>query len=195
MRKGFLKIVSALSIPLLLVAVAINSVQLYKQLNKNELNPKEKEVITFDRIGVAECNTKYTKEELDFVYAVFVRFWNTEFEEGVPNLRNSFEKICIEYGKEPKIVKNIFNIDGKFIEKGEIIGITHSEKHIWVYSPDEMKRISESSLVHELMHVTLILQGTDGDADHEGKDIDEGWTKKHTDFVEMINVFLWMTGI
>ena len=55
----------------------------------------------------------------------------------------------------------------------------------------DKKKIWKTSLVHELLHVAINAKniGEHGDPDHEGKKW-PGWTTKHTDFINKMNMVL-----
>ena len=50
-------------------------------------------------------------------------------------------------------------------------------------------RICKTALIHELVHVALLASEECGGADHEGTQY-RGWFRKHTDFIDNVNILL-----
>ena len=87
----------------------------------------------------------------------------------------------ITWGVEKRTMKKSYNLKGEEHRNSTIIGITKSDSVIWVWQGYDHK-ISESSFIHELVHVALRAKYGHGDSDHEGNKYD-GWTSRHSEMI------------
>ena len=62
-----------------------------------------------------------------------------------------------------------------------MIGLTLTDTTTWVWE-GYFHKISESSLIHELVHLALRAKNGHGDSDHEGGKFD-GWTRLHSEMI------------
>tara|TARA_R100000008_G_scaffold82838_1_gene67527 strand:+ start:1410 stop:2018 length:609 start_codon:yes stop_codon:yes gene_type:complete len=139
---------------------------------------------------VPDCHT-YPKYKTALALMVFYRHWLEWFGDDDLLVKNMLEKVMVEWGKEKKSLKTAYNIKGEKIHNATIIGITKTNSYIWVWE-GYFHKISESSLMHELVHLALRAKNNHGDADHEGDKYD-GWTDQHTEMIleakETLRVF------
>ena len=124
-----------------------------------------------------DCKT-YPKYKTALALMVYYHHWSEWFGDDDLVIKNMLEQIMIEWGKEKKYMSSAYNIKGKKINNASIIGITKTNSYIWVWE-GYFHKISESSLMHELVHLSLRAKYGHGDRDHEG-DKYSGWTEQHT---------------
>ena len=133
---------------------------------------------------VHDCDV-YKKYETALALMIFYDKWNLKFGDPDLKVKRSLENLMITWGLEKKTLKRAYSISGKKVENAVIVGLTQGKSVIWVWRGKEYK-ISNSSFVHELVHVSLIALQGHGDYDHEGT-IKEGWTPEHTQLISDIN--------
>ena len=112
---------------------------------------------------------------------VFYHHWLEYFGDNDLVVKATLEKVMITWGLEKKHTKKAYNIEGQPIENATVIGLTSSKTTIWVWRGREYK-ISESSLMHELVHLALRNKYGSGDRDHEGSKY-PGWTSAHSKLI------------
>lgn len=150
-------------------------------------------------------NEKFEEQYVDEVKRIFVEEWQKQF--GAKNneeLYQFLKKVHVEFTKEK------IGISGGYYESGERIpasknikclGVVVSDEHIKVWVRESPHRISKTSLVHELVHLSLRYQNRHSDEDvnklydpdHLG-DKYNGWTKEHSNFIRKINELLLTRG-
>lgn len=129
---------------------------------------------------VPNCRT-YPKHKTALALMAFYHHWHKNFGDEGQVIKNLLEKVMIEWGTEKKRLKSAYNIRGEKRENPIIIGVVKSKSYVWVWEGYDHK-ISESSLIHELVHISLRAHNGHGDADHEG-DKYYGWTRRHTEMI------------
>ena len=90
----------------------------------------------------------------------------------------------IEWGVEQRFVASAYDTRGRLVKNAEAFGLAIAPTIIWVKA--DSRWISETSLVHELVHVALWAKNGTPDPDHEGHQV-KGWTPKHTGFIARVN--------
>ena len=73
-------------------------------------------------------------------------------------------------------------------------GLTKNVDHVQVWIVGEPYRISKTSLIHELVHVTLKVTKNTYDADHMGDKYD-AWTVEHTKLIKVLNAKLFLKSL
>ena len=126
---------------------------------------------------VPDCNT-YPKHQTALSMMVFYHHWVDWFGDEDLVVKDALENLMIEWSKKKKTVKKGFSLDGKPRKNVTVTGITKTKSYIWVWE-GYYHKISESSLIHELVHVALRAKNGHGDSDHEGSKY-EGWTTDHS---------------
>tara|TARA_R100000008_G_C3575521_1_gene165023 strand:+ start:490 stop:954 length:465 start_codon:yes stop_codon:yes gene_type:complete len=126
---------------------------------------------------VPDCNT-YPKHKTALAMMIFYHHWYDWFGDEDLLVKKSLEKVMIEWGLEKKTLKRGYSLKGKLKKHITVVGMTKSNSFIWVWK-GYFNKISESSLMHELVHVALRAKYGHGDRDHEGSKYD-GWTVDHT---------------
>jgi hypothetical protein len=139
---------------------------------------------------VPNCKT-YPKHKTALAVIIFYHHWLKWFGDEDLVVKDALEEVMIEWGLEKKSLKSAFNLKGKKIKNPSIIGLTQSNTIIWVWQ-GYFHKISETSLMHELVHVVLRVKNGHGDRDHEG-DKYSGWTVEHSALIyeakEMLRSF------
>lgn len=129
---------------------------------------------------VPNCQT-YPKHQTSLAMIVFYHHWVKWFGDDNFKIKNALENLMVEWGTEKKKLKTGYNLQGKKIKNANIIGLTQTKSYIWVWEGYNHK-ISESSLIHELVHISLRAINGHGDRDHEGYKY-HGRTKAHTQMI------------
>ena len=144
---------------------------------------------------VPNCKT-YPVHKTALALFIFYHQWLEYFEDNNMAVRGMLENVMIEWDLEKRIMKENFKTYDIRGESGEgltcIIGLVKSKSMIWVWQGYD-HRISESALIHELVHLAIRAKnGEHGDPDHEGLKY-RGWTRMHTRMIietkQMIRAF------
>ena len=117
----------------------------------------------------------------------FYRNWKQTFGDPKGRVRASLDNLMIQWSSKEKVYENsLTNVKGRIVTRGIIKGMTLSPSYVWVKT-NMYNRIFATSLVHELVHVSLWAKGcTNGDPDHEGNQV-QCWTREHTKLIERVN--------
>ena len=133
----------------------------------------------------------YPKHKTALAMMVFYHHWLKWFGDEDLSVKNALEGVMIEWSMEKKTFKVAYNLKGKKIKNATIIGLTRTSSLIWVWR-GPFNRISDTSLMHELVHVMLRVKNGHGDRDHEGEKY-SGWTIEHSALIyeakEMLRSF------
>jgi len=139
---------------------------------------------------VPNCKT-YPKHKTALALMVFYHHWVNWFGDDDLAVKKAIEKIMIEWDTKKRKIKRGYSLKGERRENITVVGITKSNSYIWVWE-GYFHKISESSLIHELVHVALRAKNGHGDSDHEGNKYD-GWTDSHSAMIleakEMLRSF------
>ena len=136
---------------------------------------------------VPNCAT-YPKHKTALALMIFYHNWLRWFDDDDLAVRDALEKVMVQWGTEKRRIKKGYNLKGEEAEYGLATGITLSSSVIWVWQ-GHFHKISESSLMHELVHIALRAQIGHGDSDHEGNKFD-GWTISHSAMILEANEML-----
>ncbi len=126
---------------------------------------------------VPNCQT-YPKHKTALAMMVFYHHWNRWFDDEDLVVKKALENVMIEWGTKKRIIKRGYSIKGELRENITVVGLTKSKSYIWVWEGN-LHSISESSLIHELVHIALRAKQGHGDSDHEGSKYG-GWTIDHS---------------
>ena len=74
------------------------------------------------------------------------------------------------------------------VHDAQVIGLALTPSVLWAHVGDT-GNISDTALVHELVHLALWSSVGSPDADHEGRK-HRGWARKHTEFILEVNSLL-----
>jgi hypothetical protein len=129
---------------------------------------------------VSRCST-YEKHKTSLAMIVFYQQWYEHFGDKNKAVRYMLEDVMIEWGDRKKIVKIAYDVEGNLIKEATVVGLARSGNYIWAWKGYNNK-ISETSLIHELVHQALRATNGTGDSDHEGRRY-KGWTWKHTSMI------------
>ena len=126
---------------------------------------------------VPNCQT-YPKYKTALAFFVFYHKWTEYFGDEDFAVRGLLEKVMVQWDTKKKISKNGYNLKGKAFEDRSIIGRVESDTMTWVWQGYD-RRISQSALFHELVHLALRAKYGTADPDHEGPKY-RGWTPAHS---------------
>ncbi len=130
---------------------------------------------------VPDCKT-YPKHKTALALMVFYHKWQEYFGDDDYAVKELLNKVMIKWGRHLRTIEaRGFNLHGEPITKATIQGIVETDTIIWVWQA--YGKISETSLVHELVHISLKASIGTTDPDHEG-DVYHGWTPAHTRMIE-----------
>jgi len=160
----------------------------YKMLYVNELcNPKKEfpqliAIPYFEEASqlVPNCQT-YPVHKTAFAMFIFYHQWLEYFYDHDSAVKDMLQRVMIQWSTKKRIGKRGFNINGEPFRNHKILGVVISENIIWVWQGYH-HRISESALIHELVHLALRAKNGHADADHEGSKY-AGWTPLHTNMI------------
>ena len=130
---------------------------------------------------VPNCKT-YPKYMTALAMMVFYHKWEEYFGDANYAVRGMLQKVMIRWDPNKKISTRGFNLHGERFSKRTIIGRVEAKNIIWVWQGYDHK-ISESALMHELVHLALYAKNGNPDADHEGSKY-KGWTTAHSMMID-----------
>jgi hypothetical protein len=128
----------------------------------------------------------YEKDYVAWTMYIFYELWEKEFGDPKKKIKNAFNHLEIRWGRERREVHNVYDINGNFFETSSVSGLMESSSIIWVGTEDN---ISDTSFVHELVHIALVHTCGSADPDHEG-DKFACWSEEHSLFINTINAKL-----
>ena len=140
---------------------------------------------------VKHCD-KYESKDVATAISIFYFMWAQQFGDPDLMVRAQLEYIMIEWGDKARHIKYAYNVHGRKVTGATTVGLTLSPSYIWVYQgKGENSRISSTSLIHELVHVSIWAANirSHGDPDHEGHEW-PGWIPAHTKFIKETNDLL-----
>jgi len=126
---------------------------------------------------VPNCQT-YPKHKTALAMMVFYHYWNRWFGDEDLLVKKALENVMVEWGTKKKNLKRGYSLKGELKNNVTVVGLTKSNSFIWVWQ-GKFHRIAESSLIHELVHISLRAKYGHGDSDHEGSKY-YGWTPEHS---------------
>ena len=136
----------------------------------------------------------YPKYKTVLALFVFYHNWVENFGDEGFIARKTLENVMIKWDINKKTSSKGYDIKGNRIKNHKIIGRVESDTIIWVWKGYDNK-ISESALIHELVHLVLRAEhGGHGDPDHEGYKY-RGWTPKHTWMITQAKQMLHSLGL
>lgn len=143
-------------------------------------------------ILVKDCK-KFRRERVAVALNYFEKYWQEKFGAD-SRVRGMLRNLVISFGSEQKLVLGAYDMNGALVTDARLKGQVLTEQMIWVYVPGN-ERLCNTSLVHELVHVSLWAQGFKmGDPDHLGRDY-RGWTQAHNMLIQEVNQTLCVLGI
>ena len=129
---------------------------------------------------VPNCNT-HPKHKTAMALMIFYHHWLEYFGDEDLKVKNMLEQVMITWGLEKRTAKKSYNLRGEKSSGKQVIGLTMTNTTTWVWK-GYFHKISESSLMHELVHLSLRARIGHGDSDHEG-DKYHGWTDLHSTMI------------
>jgi len=126
---------------------------------------------------IPNCET-YPVHKTALALFVFYHQWLENFGDRKMIIRGMLEKVMIKWGTEKRVGIKGYDLNGERYKNRNIIGLVETDSIIWVWEGYH-HRISESALIHELVHIALRAENGSADPDHEGHKY-RGWTPRHT---------------
>lgn len=144
----------------------------------------------FDRASQLMPNCKtYPVYKTSLALFVFYHQWIEYFGDSDYAVRGMLQRVMIHWDTKKRAGVNGYDMEGRSFESDQkIIGLVETDSIIWVWQGYH-HRISESSLVHELVHLALRARNGEADPDHEGLKY-RGWTSRHTRMIAETNQML-----
>ena len=126
----------------------------------------------------------YDRDDVAWAVSLFYQEWRTTFKDEDRKVLTALNSIMIEWGIEERRVPRAYNMKGRLIENPEVVGLAITPTIIWVRA--DSRYISDTSLIHELVHVALWASKGSPDPDHEGHNFG-GWEPAHSGFIARVN--------
>ncbi len=199
--KSLTKFILASCVSALIIACSINwtarpdNFESYKMCNPYSDHELQMMFIPgFDKAAVVVEHCEYfRREKVSIALRVFEAEWSKAFGPSFTVSKN-LEEMIVTFSSERKLVRG-YDIFGKAIATGDLLGSTISKNAVWVYVKPTTDRICDTSLAHELVHASIwALNNSHGDPDHMGKKY-YGWTIKHNMLIQNVNDHLCELGI
>lgn len=136
----------------------------------------------------------YPVHKTALVLFIFYHQWLEYFEDDDLAVKDMLEEVMIRWGYEKRTIGSGYDLKGEPFTNHKIIGLVEGDTIIWVWRGSG-NRMSESALIHELVHLAIrAQQGEHGDPDHEG-DKYPGWTKAHSELIYKTKQMLRAFGL
>ena len=129
---------------------------------------------------VPNCKT-YPVHQTALALFIFYHQWVEYFGDSNLAVKGMLEKVMIEWDTKKRNDIIGYDLDGKGFENRNVIGLVKSNTIIWVWQGYH-HRMSESALIHELVHLALLAKNGDPDTDHEGTKY-RGWSPRHSQMI------------
>jgi hypothetical protein len=128
----------------------------------------------------------YEKDNVSWTMLIFYELWKETFGDTNNTVKEALEQLQITWGQQFRIVNNVYSIDGTFHEAARVSGLVEDDYKIWVLAENN---ISDTSFIHELVHIALMHSCGSADPDHEGESF-PCWTLQHSMFIDEVNTEL-----
>lgn len=136
---------------------------------------------------------KHPAEPVAIAMAIFYLEWHKKFGDPGKKVWNALNDLMIDWTPMTK-KGNGYDVTGLRITGATYGGLALSSSYIWV-KPKEEEIVCESSLIHELVHISIwAIKGSDGDPDHLGSKY-SGWSIDHSALIQNVNQTLCTLGI
>jgi hypothetical protein len=128
------------------------------------------------------CNF-YEKDYVAWTMYIFYELWEKEFGDPDNKVKEALDHLQIKWSEESKEVHNVYDIHGNFLEVATVSGLMEGPYGVWIKVAED---ISDTSFVHELVHIALFHTCGSADPDHEG-DKYLCWTDQHSLFIDKVD--------
>ena len=137
---------------------------------------------------------KHSPRKASLAMLIFYVVWLEEFGDDRDEVGTALHNLHIKWGDRPVPLDGGYYLDGRPATNSHALGLTTGPTQVWVYI-GKTSLIADTSLVHELIHVSINAIHKKGfDPDHEGSKY-AGWSKQHTAAIHLTNKILRMLGI
>ena len=141
---------------------------------------------------VESCDL-FPREKVGISLIIFYNNWRLKFGDHDSKVWHALNHLMLEWSGEEKRI-TVYSMDGNLSPSARISGLARTPTMIWMHA-QEGDRICQSSLVHELVHISIwALKGVDCDPDHLGGKY-SGWTPVHNDLIRETNTVLCTLGL
>ena len=141
---------------------------------------------------VKDCDI-FEREKVGISIIVFHNAWRLKFGDPGGTIWRALNNLMVEWSDDEK-KSPAFSVDGEFIKNATVSGLARTPSWIWVHATRN-DRICETSLVHELVHISIwALKKDDGDPDHLGHEY-SGWSMDHNILIQEVNATLCELGL
>lgn len=143
--------------------------------------------VKVEKFPVKESHV-FKKENVDKAIQLFYSEWSVQYGQN-KELEKTLGEIRVEFTEGIiRGIKGGFSMDGTpFPPEGvDCWGLTKAVDHVQVWIREPPYLLSKTSLVHELVHVSLRIVAGTYDADHLG-DKYQGWSKTHNVLIKLMN--------
>ena len=146
-----------------------------------------------DTTILVEFCHKFRRERVSIALRYFENEWNRLFGKS-PLVHSNMRNLMITFSNDRRKV-NGYSIDGIRMNGADLLGLTITKSTMWVYVPNWIERICDTSLIHELVHASIwAINNTHGDPDHIGLKY-LGWDREHSMLIQDVNAELCKLGI
>lgn len=161
--------------------------------NSQELGPQMIRIPGFEIAWqiVPDC-FHFSRKKTAIALSIFYHHWVIKFHDPQQRISHALNNILIEWSYAEKRIQG-YTEDGVLRDNGRALGLTLTPTIVWIKIRND-PRICKTGLIHELVHVALLANNQHGDADHEGNQY-YGWSRKHTNFIDDVNMLLCGLGI
>lgn len=135
----------------------------------------------------------HDRERTAIAMTLFYQEYQKKFGDPMGTISDALNRLMVEWSSKEKTISGGYGMEGIRFNDRKIVGLTRTPSWVWVYTEYD-ERICQTSLVHELVHVSLWAVHGSGDPDHLGKKY-KGWTIDHTAFIQEMNETLCILGI
>lgn len=143
---------------------------------------------------VESCDL-HDRDFVTWTTITFYRAWKKKFGDPEDRVKNALNSAEIVWSSKRRVVEKAYDLDGNLLHKVVVAGLYEGSGKMWVYtSKKEINKLSETALVHELMHLALDAAHGSADPDHTGPK-PPLWKSEHTKFIDSINRKIAAVGL
>ena len=137
----------------------------------------------------------HDRDYVTWVTVVFYRSWKKRFGDPDERVKKALEASEIVWSSKKRIVEKAYDLDGNLLHKVDVSGLYEGSSRMWVYtSKESLSKLSETALVHELVHLALDAAHGSADPDHTGPK-PPFWKSEHSKFIVSINRKIAAVGL
>lgn len=143
---------------------------------------------------VESCNL-HDRDFVTWTTITFYRVWKKKFGDPEGRVKKALNSAEIMWSSKRRVVEKAYDLDGNLLHKIVVAGLYEGNGKMWVYtSKKEINKLSETALVHELVHLALDAMYGSADPDHTGPK-PPLWKSEHTKLITSINRKIAAVGL